>query len=283
VKNLGEKYIYRKHLRKPGKFFLFMEFIIIICYATVSLAILSKNNNTNETTSGLILLGVGIGLVVLLSLEFLFIYLIMYRKFKKIDVTLTEEEIIYNNSKGETRIPYEDIQALKFSSIKYTGGWLKIIHTNGNIRLTVVLENIGDMLTFLKETLDKKDMWSVYNEKKIYKFFKTAKYCDQSWERLYEIIKFYMLYSVLNLGVIVIFYRYITKAHFNIFLVIGSISGPFIPYLIAEIILGRKLSKGSLKDCFSVPERDKPFETKLYKWLFGIYIIIYFVVLIIMS
>jgi len=283
VKILEEKFIYRKHLRKPAKFFLFIEFIFIMTYATVILALLSSDDTLKKTPSGLILLGIGIGLIVLLSLEFLLMYFIMFRRFKNINLTLTEDEIIYNNIKGETRIPYENIQALKFPSIKYTGGWLKIIHTNGNIRLTVVLENIGDMLTTLKETLDKKDMSSVYDEQKLYKFFKTSKYSDQSWERIYEIVKFFMLYMVINLGIIVVFYSYITKAHFNFFLVLGSIIGPYIPYLISEIILGIKSSKGSLKDSFLVPERDKPFEIKLYKWLLVIYIIIYLVVLIIVK
>ena len=280
---MGKKYIYRKHLRKPAKFFLFIEFMFIISYATASLGLASRVKTTNSPTLWSIILGVAIGIIVLLSLEFLFIYLIMYRKFKKIEVTLTEEEIIYNNSKGEMRIPYENIQALKFPSIKYTGGWLKIIHTNGNIRLTVVLENIGDMLTILKENLDKRNMSAVYNEKKMYNFFKTAKYSDQSWGRIYEIIKFFIVYIVLNLGVIAIFSRYFTTAPINIFLVIGSIVGPLIPYLISEIILGIKLAKGSSKDSFSVPERDKPFENKLYKWLFGIYIIIYLMLLIMLK
>jgi len=283
VKILEEKYIYRKHLRKPAKFFLFIEFIFIMVYATVILANLSSNNTLTKTPSGLILLFVGIGLVILLSLEFLLMYFIMYRKFKNIQLTLTDEELIYDNSKGEVRLPYENIQALKFSSIKYAGGWLKIIHTNGNIRLTVVLENIGDMLVSLKQILDKKDMSSVYDEKTIYKFFKTSKYSDQSWERIYEIVKFFIIYVVINLGIIVVFYSYITKAHFNFLFVLASILGPLIPYLISEIIFGIKSSKGSSKDSFLVPERDKPFENKLYKWLLVIYIIIYLVVLIIVK
>ncbi|PRR81618.1 hypothetical protein [Clostridium vincentii] len=280
---MEEKYIYRKYLRKPAKFFLFIEFMFIISYATVSLGLASRVKTTNSPTLWSIILGVGIGIIVLLSLEFLFIYLVMYRKFKKINVTLTEEGIVYNNIKGETRIPYENIQALKFPSIKYTGGWVKIIHINGNIRLTVVLENIGDMLTALKESLDKRNMSTVYNEKKMYSFFKTAKYSDNSWERIYENIKFFIVYIVLNLGVIAIFSRYFTTTPIYIFLVIGSILGPFIPYLISEIILGRKLAKGSFKNCFSAPERDKPFENKLYKWLFGIYMIIYCMLLIILK
>lgn len=268
-------------MREPAKFFLIMVFIFIISYSTVSLALVSTIKNINKTTFVLSLLGAGIFIVVLVSLELLIIYFVLYKRFKKINVTLTEEGIIYNNSKGEIRIPYENIQYLKFPSIKYVGGWVKIIHTNGNIKLTVVLENLGDMLNILRETLDKRNMSSVYDKKKMFKFFKTAKYSDQSWERIYEIIKLFIIFMLINLGVTFIFSGYITEPSVIILLLIWGILGPFIPYIISEIILGIKLAKGSLKDSFSVPKRDKNFENKLYRLLFGIYIIIYFILLII--
>ena len=49
---------------------------------------------------------------------------------------------------------YDEIIEIKYPSIRYMGGWMKIKHTNGKIRLTVVLENIGDFMYRLKEILD---------------------------------------------------------------------------------------------------------------------------------
>lgn len=46
---------------------------------------------------------------VFIGAELLFIYFTLYRRFKKIHVTLTEDGIIYNNAKGEIVIPYEKI------------------------------------------------------------------------------------------------------------------------------------------------------------------------------
>jgi hypothetical protein len=278
-KNLEKKYIYRKHLREPLKFFLTIGGALTIIYAVGSVAMVSTFKAIDKIEGGLFLLGIGVGIAVFLSLEFALIYLIMYRRFKRIYVTLDSEGIIYNNANGEITIPYENIINLKFPSIKYTGGWLKIIHTHGNVRLTVVLENIGDMVKSLKNNLDERNMSDVYAEKKMYKFFKTAKYSDQSWERVYENVKYIIIFIVINLGVAAIFSGFITETPVKIIVLIGAILGSSIPFIISEIILGIKLAKGASKEEFSVPERDKSFEKRLYKWLFGIYTIVYFIVL----
>jgi hypothetical protein len=281
---MENKYIYRKHLREPAKFFLTLELMFIIIYTVASVIMMSAFNDTSTTSISLIIfIGVGVGLVVFTSLELLFIYFALYRRFKKINVTLTEEGIIYNNAKCELKIPYEHIIDLKFPSLKYIGGWINIKHTTGNIRLTVVLENIGDMLKNLKNKLDERNISYTYKEKGMYNFFKTATYSDQSWERVYENIKFFLLIIAINLGVGAVFACIITDVSVKIFVLTCSIIGPNIPFIIAEIILARKLAKGASKKEFSVPERDKPLENKIYKWLFGIYTIIYLIVLIIIS
>lgn len=278
---MEKKYIYRKHLRKPIKGFLIMGLLFIITYAICSVTMILSIKDIDRTQLVQTILLVGIATVGIISLEFTFIYFIMYRRFKKIHFTLTEEGIIYNNAKGEIKIPYENIISLKFPSIKYTGGWVKIIHPNGKIRITVVLENIGDMIKTLKNKLDEKNMSNIYDEKGMYKFFKTAEYSDQSWERIYEKVKFIMIFILLNLGVSAIFSGFITNILVKFILLIGSIVGALIPYLITEIIIGRKLAKGASKEGFTVPERNKTFENGIYKWCFGIYAIIYFIILII--
>jgi hypothetical protein len=125
-------------------------------------------------------------------------------------------------------------------------------------------------------------MSTVYAEKKMYKFFKTAKYSDQSWERVYEKVKVIIIYIVVTLGVAAIFSGFITETPVKIMVLIGAMLGPCIPFIISEIILGRKLAKGASKEGFSVPERDRVFENRMYKWVFGIYTIIYFIVLAIL-
>ena len=258
-----------------------MGIMFIFTYAICSVTMILSIKDIDRTHLVQTILIVGIVTVGIMSLEFTFIYFTMYKRFKKIYFTLTEEGIIYNNAKGEIKIPYENIISLKFPSLKYTGGWLKIIHPNGNIRITVVLKNIGDMIKTLKSKLDEKSMSHIYDEKRMYKFFKTAEYSDQSWERIYEKVKFIMSFILLNLGVSAIFSAFITEVFVKFILLIGSIMGSLIPYLITEIIIGRKLAKGSSKEGFIVPKRNKIFENVIYKWSFGIYAIIYLIMLII--
>ena len=278
---MEKTYVYRKHLREPAKFFLTLGLFFIIIYTVTSFVLVSNIEDTNKIMVALIMLGTLVGISIFLGLEFLFIYLTVYKRFKKINLTLTEDEIIYNNAKSEIRIPYENIKALKFSSIKYTGGWLKIVYPNGNVRLTVVLENIGDMVENLKKKLDERNMSDVYKEKPMYNFFKTSKYSDQSFERIYENIKCMLILISINLGIGAILSGFITEIPFKIFVLIASVSGFFIPFMISEVIFGRKLAKGALQEEFLVPDRDKAFEKKINKWAFGIYIAIYYLAVII--
>lgn len=215
-------------------------------------------------------------------IEYLIIYFTIYRRFKKIYVVLAEEEIIYNNARGEIRIPYENIKALKFPSIKYMGGWIKIIHNKGNIRLTVTLQSIGDMVKGLKNKLDEKNISNVYNEKAIYNFIKTGEYSDQSWERVYENLKVFVIAISLSVGATVIASIFITEIIVKIFVFAGSLVGPLLAFIISEIVFARELAKGASKENFYVPDRDKRFELKIYKWTFGIYLFVFLMVLIIM-
>ncbi len=279
---LENKYIYRKHLRKPAKFFLALVLMIIIPYATIAIVTTQSNAYEDRIEMGFIFLIVGVFMAIFLSIEFLIIYFVLYRRFKKIYVVLNEEGIIYNNARGEIKIPYENIKALKFPSIRYTGGWIKILHGNGNIRLTVVLENIGDMVKNLKNNLDEKNMSSVYKDKAMYKFFKTANYCDQSWERIYDNVKLYFIAIIVNIGVAALFSGFITEVSDKIYAYVGALVGPLLVFFITEIIFGRKLAKGASKENFSVPSRDKQLEHKIYKWAFGIYLIIFLIMMIIM-
>ncbi|MFA9396803.1 MAG: hypothetical protein ACERKV_00860 [Clostridiaceae bacterium] len=278
---MEDKYIYRKHLRQPGKFFMSMMLMFLVPYFLLALE-LTIANKEERFEMGLVFFIVGIVLVVFIGIEFILIYFIMYKRFKKIYIVLSEDRIIYNNSKGEISVPYEDINNLKFPSIKYIGGWIKIIHGTGNIRLTVVLENIGDMVKNLKSKIDEKNVSCVYNEKAMYNFYKTSKYSDQSWERIYENVKYYFIAILINALVALVISLFVIKVSSKIIITLVAILGPVLIFVIVEIILGRKLAKGSSKDSFSVPERDKHLEGKLYKWAFEIYYVLFIIMAIIL-
>lgn len=277
---LENKYIYRKHLRKPGRLFLLMGLMIILPYIIITSMVLLTSDTEDKAALAPVFLILGVLLTILISIEFLFFYFVLYRRFKKIYIILTEDGIIYNNARGEIGISYENIRALKFPSIQYIGGWVKIIHNNGNIRLTVVLENIGDMVKTLKSRLDDRNISGVYDDKAMYKFFKTANYSDQSWERIYENIKLFIIAILVNLVVATIFAIFMAEIPARIFAFAAAMVGPVLVFIITEIIFGRKLAKGASEKDFFVPDRDKQFEFNIYKWAFGIYTIIYLTIII---
>lgn len=147
-------YVYRKHLRAS-----FLNYILgMIIFLSIGLlsgfaAILSRKAKF-EMIDFFILIIVAIVIFTFILIEFILLYFLFLRRFKYINVTLEEDAIIYNNSKKKIVIPYDEIIEIKYPSIRYMGGWMKIKHTNGKIRLTVVLENIGDFMYRLKEILD---------------------------------------------------------------------------------------------------------------------------------
>ncbi|MDS0525275.1 hypothetical protein NNC19_06245 [Clostridium sp. SHJSY1] len=278
---MENKYVYREHLRKPSKFFLLVASMIIVPYFIIALEMTLTVNLRDTIGAGVIFFFVGIVLVIIIGIEFLLIYLIMYRRFKKIYVILTEEGIIYNNAKGEIRIPYESITSIKFASVKYTGGWVKIIHNNGKIRLTVVLEDIGEMVKNLKDKIDERNITNIYKDKSIFNFIKTAKYTDHSWERVYEHLKKFVVAVLVNLGVGAIAVAFSDEIFPKFFIPMLAIVGPLLTFVVTEIIFAIKLSRGVSKEKFYIPGRDKEFEAKIYKLLFGIYFIIFFIIMII--
>ncbi|MDP4178198.1 MAG: hypothetical protein Q8900_07680 [Bacillota bacterium] len=277
------KYIYRKHLRKPAKFFLILLLMFIIPYVSITVPIALSSNQQNKILIALGFLAGGFVFLVFISLEFVFIYFVMYRRFKKIYVNLTDDGIIYNNAKGEIKVPYEDIKYIQFPSIKYMGGWIKINHSRGSIRLTVVLENIGDMINNLKNKLDQKNIIGKYDERAIYNFFKTAKYSDQSWERIYENAKYFISIVIGAFVVTAVFLTLITNVPLKFLVFICALIELTIAFIIPEAIFGRKLAKESSQQSFYVPNRDKQFEAKVYKWTLGIYFVLFIFSMIVLK
>ncbi|WP_252230269.1 hypothetical protein [Clostridium sp. ZBS15] len=260
------EYIYRKHLRNPGKYLLLMMgFVLSILIETGIISCLKSINEDMLIFAGIFAI-IALAILTIIGLEYLLLYFVMFRKFKKVSVELTDSGIIYKNIKGTTFIRYEEIQAIQFPSIRYFGGWTKIKSKEKNIRLTVVLENIEHFMQDLKCILDEKNLSHVYNDKKLYNFRKTATYSDQSWERVYEKIKSLsvtyfigILISILYLGFINL---YATQIIFQLLITLY----PFFAFIFSEIILGFKLSKDIKTSGKIITKRNKEFENRVYKY-----------------
>ncbi|MHB8132419.1 MAG: hypothetical protein ACYDEX_25990 [Mobilitalea sp.] len=224
-----------------------------------------------------------LGIFLFISLEMGFIYLILLRRFKSINVTLTEDAIVYTNLKKQIIIPYEDIEKLEFPSIKYTGGWVKIIYKGGNIRLTVVLEHIGEFISELKERLNKRQMEHVYNEKKMFSFFKTAVFSDESWERVYHNARVQVTVHFLCIiftTIILLFSGYSENNHIYI---MGSVFAPLLGYLISEVIIGNRVKKRIISEELKLLPRNPEFEYKIFNILIIGFSIAYLLLILIIA
>lgn len=275
---MEKRYRYRKHLRYIQNS---IPWAVTGLLAVIwgGLWILNSIYHIHESMPEVFILA---GVISILFAAEGIIILFMLRRFNKIEVRLNNDNIIYKNIKSESVIPITEITRLEFPSIKYTGGWIKIISKSTSIRLTVVIEGIDDFLKNLKEIIDMKGLDGVYNKKAFYSFYKTAAFADQGWDRLYEIFSRGCLFGLINMAVGVIASIYGDFEITGIILIILlSLIGPSITYIISEIIIGRKIAAEASAEDFTVPERDRDFEGRVYKIAAGTYSIVYLILLVV--
>lgn len=264
---MNKTYLYRKHLRAPLLYLICYEGTIFIAITLLVFGIFLIDQNGIDTTLLLIIGLVLLVTFVVFTIEMVFLYFIMFRRFKSISVSLTEDSIIYTNAKSRKVVPYTDILSLQFPSIKYAGGWVKIKYQGGTIRLTVVLEEIGEFISILKEKLNERGMEQSYNEKKLFSFYKTAVFSDESWDRIYHNYKSYLLFNFISIIVNTLILRYLAVSGDKKSLLYGSVIAPLIGLVISEILIGRKVRKRVDRESLILLPRDLNFERKVY-WVF---------------
>lgn len=178
IKNYGEfkmkqNYVYRDHLKKIQKLMLIIGI---------------------PTSVLLIILGIILGIVreqyifVGVGLFFGLYDLILYKsydRFTKAEFILDEEKILLKiKNVVKQEIKYTDITKIDSNSLRYTGGWMVIYgQSKKPLRLMVTIKDIGLMIRQIKLKMDEIDKSHLYEEVKLNKFFKTAYYADQSWQR----------------------------------------------------------------------------------------------------
>ncbi len=262
---MNHTYVYRKHLREPLRYIMLILTSIILEVALLmfglSITDVHKSNGNELILTIIILLVV---MCLFVGLEMFVIYHLYLKRFKSISVTLSDEALIYTNYKGQLMIPYKDIEQLKFPTIKYTGGWMKIIYRGGNIRLTVVMENIDSFISELKEKLKENEMSHVYNEKKMLSFFKTAVLSDISWDRIYCNFKIQLFSNCLCIILTTAILRLYYISDISKFFLFGSIVAPLLGYLVSDIIIGIKVRKGVDIEKLIILPRNSRLEQKIF-------------------
>ncbi|MDF2908470.1 MAG: hypothetical protein K0R34_3791 [Herbinix sp.] len=261
---MNQTYLYRKHLRTPLSYLLIYVSTIFIGIALLTFGLFFTDRRRLDTTLVLIICIVLLITYAIITIEFVILYFLLFRKFREISVTLTEDSIIYTKGKSCKIIPYSDIISLRFPSIKYAGGWVKIKYHGGTIRLTVVLEEIGDFISKLKEKLDELGMNQVYNEKKLFSFYKTAVFSDESWDRIYRNFKSYVLINFLSIIINTIVLGFSNISRENKALLYGSIFAPLVGLLLSEILIGMRVRKRVDCENLTLLPRDIRIEHKTY-------------------
>ena len=276
---INTTYVYRKHLRQPLKNFLVAGGLFMVSVILLSAGIILTNFGPLNPDFISIFSGIFLFISIVILLELLLMYALFFRRFKYISVTLDEQGIIYTNIKEQIFIPYEDIRLIQFPSVKYMGGWTKIVYGNGNIRLTVVLENIGEFMARLKQKLDERNMMEVYNEKKYFSFYKTGIFADESWGRIYGNIHMLVLTCLTCVIITIMTLVLQGGSEYNDILMYASLVVPVLGFVISEIILGFLVHKRLVKDCYELLPRNKELEKKIFTICNFIFAVIYLIIL----
>ncbi|MFP4698065.1 MAG: hypothetical protein ACLFMO_05095 [Eubacteriales bacterium] len=253
---MNNKYRYRNHIKYLKNIILLTLIIVFPVFFFPLWLLGTKDGNTTIIIFILILSLINVIFAIVISK--------VLERLTKVEIIIGDEYITYTNYKGDTIIKYEDIYRLEFPSIKYTGGWVKIISKNNNIRLTVVVKDIHKLLLDLKEQLDKREFYDRYNSKKLFNFLKTATYSDDSWDRLYrywwKLILLSIITALIGVGTELLL-------QYDNFFVLTKVSFafPIIIYLITEIKFCKRIANLSDEENLTVPKPDLEYEKSILK------------------
>jgi hypothetical protein len=272
----GREFRYRKHIRW-GQYALPILFVLLAATIVVW-------GLTGSYRLGLFPLVVSCPLAVITLLGGAATWFINYR-LAGTRIVLEADGLTYKFRGGEKRIPFENITRLEFASLPYTGGWATIVVGADKIRLTVVFEELSELLQEVKAALDKRGLSDRYDTAKYLGFLKTAAYADHSWSRVYDLFS-----TLIGLGMIVaamiinlaIGY-YVAYLGFNgrvgVIIWIGvSMLWPLFGFLIAELLFLRRFSRGVNLATLSFPPRDEAYEKRIFSRVFVLGAVSYLVV-----
>ena len=180
------------------------------------------------------------------------------------NVIVSDDALTYTDRKGSTTIAYEDITKLEFPSVKYTGGWVKIVTPYKTIRLTVVMEGIHRLVLELKSQLDRRELQDKYNDEKLFSFLKTAAYSDHSWGRVYRNWKVYVgaMLLLVATGVMAGIVLAMTRSVWAVALLVL----PMVSLVSPEVLHARKISRNSKPEDYTISEPDLKYEKMLNKY-----------------
>jgi len=231
---------------------------------------------TITTIIGLIAsMGLAVFSIIMLGYSILIINL--YKRFVTTKIILTDDVFIFSNNKRKIQIAYNEILLINSKFIRNTGGWLLIETASEKpIRLTVVVENIGDLIITLKERMDYHGLHERYDKAKLFQFFKTSCYADESWVRSrYYIPKFFLTLLIHSILTIIIASTKNDGETFTALIPLISMIIGMMPYLYIELgIYGKRYKTLPETEVWTVLPHDIDLAKKRMNACYLIYVVL---------
>ena len=252
-------YRYRKHIRW-GQYYIPIIYTAIALVIIVFSVLLTLNL---DPAFKFIALFVGGGFA-LLCLGMGGVAWYLNYKLAAVEVSIQDGAVVYKSRTGVTLLPLEEISCLEFPSVKYVGGWLRIVTPSNSIRLTVVIEGVDQFLLELKDGLDANGLSDVYDRGRFFQFLKTAAFSDQGWTRLYRIWWGLLLNALLSAawGCLCALIADLGPGGLLLPTILSSTS--LLLFTGAELYFGRYFANSTDEERFSYPVSDPVFENRIY-------------------
>jgi len=256
-------YIYRKHLREPIKPAIGVLIYIIglyLVYATLiylSISTFSKNDFFKDFTITLV------GLIVLFLIVLGILYKFYFKKFKSMSIVVGKENLIYKEKNKNIAIAYKDVVEVEFPIIKFSRGSFKIKSKDKVIKIIIDVENVGELIKDIRAKIDKNNSNFQFDEIRFNDFYVTACYSDDSWQRIYEMIKFIPPFVAINIILAFIFSFLVYDQAIKLAITTIFLVWPVLALVISEIILFIKQFIDIKKNSFNARIRNHEFENKV--------------------
>lgn len=260
----AKEYVCRKHLRKPimtlGYCFAYITSAFLI-FGAISNLTLKHSNRVEFNTNYWI---IGILVLLCIALFGFIIYESILKKCKNIKILVDDEKITYKSIGIEKVIQYRDIIQVDFVNRILGNRYIYIKSDKEEIKVKSNIENIAVFTKDLIENLSNINKNSCYDEKNMNDFYKNVSYKDDSYERLYELLRFVM--PILGVDVVFsfIFSFLVNNQNVRAIMLLILYLFPIITLVILESILWIKHKLEVNDEKYVIRMRDYQYEHRVY-------------------
>ncbi|MBU5488823.1 hypothetical protein KQI77_11860 [Clostridium sp. MSJ-8] len=279
----AKEYTCRKHLRKPimtlGYCFAYITSAFLIFGAISNLTL--KHSDRVEFNENYWIIGVLF--LACIALVGVILFKTIFKKCKHIRILVDDEKLTYKSIGVEKTIRYRDINQVEFVKRVFGNRYIYIKSDKEEIKIKSNIENIAVFTKDFIEKLSDLNKNSCYDEKSMDDFYKNVSYKDDSFERLYELLRFVM--PILGVDVVFsfIFSFMVDNQNMRAIILLILYLFPIITLVILESILGIKHKLEVRDEKYVIRMRDYQYEHRVYDAITIVLVIVILTVLIYLS